>query len=254
MPDSREPNPMPRDWASAFAALPMETPPTDAWTSLARRLPHSGERASARKRNRRIYRTALAATVVLAAVIPLLHWHVDNTSMPPPVQGPIAESPLPLNGAASASLDDTLVAVAPASTPEPAPARMAAAKDIVHATRNAAATHPRKTLEIVPAPSKTGSTQLDALHMQSAGLEAALVEMQQPKVTNPGVEVISQHLAGTIGAIDEALAEGNQDENATLALWRQRNRLLVQMLEIELRNQQLLAQRATSPFEFSQVN
>ena len=254
MPDSHAPNPMPRDWASAFSALPMETPPADAWISLAHRLPRREACASAGRRSRRPYRVALAATVVLAAVIPLLYRHVENTSMLSPVRGPTTESHPSLEVAASASLDDTLVVAMPSSTPEPTRVKVETSKGIVHAVHDAVAVHQRETPGVAPAPSANDSAQLDALHAQSADLEAALAEMQRLKVVTPGVEVISQHLASTIGVIDEEIAERNPDGNEALALWRQRNRLLGQMLEIELRNQQLLAQRTTPPFEFSQVN
>jgi len=34
MPDTAHPDTMPHDWNTAFAALPLETPPADGWSRL----------------------------------------------------------------------------------------------------------------------------------------------------------------------------------------------------------------------------
>lgn len=55
----------PRDWNTAFAALPLERPDTDAWADIARRLPPR------RRTLRWPARVAIAAALALAVVVPL---------------------------------------------------------------------------------------------------------------------------------------------------------------------------------------
>ena len=69
----------PRDWTSAFAALPLERPDGDGWAALARRLP-------ARRSGRRWPAVlAIAAAVTLAVVVPLRILAPDDAVAPPTV-------------------------------------------------------------------------------------------------------------------------------------------------------------------------
>ena len=75
----------PRDWAAAFAALPQEAPPSDAWPRFAARL-------DARRRARWPAWLAVAAALLLAIALP---WTLRHPSAPPggtPVAGdPVLE-------------------------------------------------------------------------------------------------------------------------------------------------------------------
>jgi RNA polymerase sigma-70 factor (ECF subfamily) len=80
MPDTAHPDKMPHDWNTAFAALPLETPPADGWSRLSGAL---DSRAAVRlPRNRRNRLLALAAVLAIAALAPLLLMREHDTSVP----------------------------------------------------------------------------------------------------------------------------------------------------------------------------
>lgn len=82
------PRPQPDDWSTAFAALPLEPAPRDAWARLARALPpeRGAARATpgmpARRPVRR--RIALAAVASVALALPVTWWLGTSTQAPLP--------------------------------------------------------------------------------------------------------------------------------------------------------------------------
>jgi len=68
MPDATHPLP-PNDWRDAFAALPLDAPPTDGWSRVAARL-------DARRRRRLPLWLATAAALVLAVALP---WQLQRS-------------------------------------------------------------------------------------------------------------------------------------------------------------------------------
>jgi len=119
MPDRNLPDPRgaaPRDWASAFAQLPAETPPADGWARVAARLaattnaaPPAGDTASSAlpatsrmtvKRRHVPHRRRWAMAAMLAAALPLAWWLSQRGADPitpakQPVQVAHAPSPSP---------------------------------------------------------------------------------------------------------------------------------------------------------------
>jgi hypothetical protein len=73
MPDATRPLP-PNDWREAFAALPLDAPPTDGWSRMAARLD------ARRRRNLRLW-LASAAALVLAIALP---WQLQRNPVPTP--------------------------------------------------------------------------------------------------------------------------------------------------------------------------
>ncbi len=90
--------PAPDTWPGAFAALPLETPPSDAWPRLAARL-----RPAPRSTRRPLW-LALAAAVMLALALPLLLpslSHEGNRNAP---TSPVADAPSQEGATALAAL------------------------------------------------------------------------------------------------------------------------------------------------------
>jgi len=83
MPDIPLSNAAPADWGTAFAALPAEAAPADAWPRIAARLD------AQRSRARAPLWLALAAALVLALAWP---WHLQRDAAPPATT-PVAAIP-----------------------------------------------------------------------------------------------------------------------------------------------------------------
>lgn len=120
--DRRAPLPppaQPRDWAEAFAALPEEAPPVDAWPALAGRA-----RMAHRARRRRAWRSRLALAATLAcAAVGLALWSVRggmpqgaDTADRVPRQAAAVQAGTPADAAASALRTAAAGTASPPST------------------------------------------------------------------------------------------------------------------------------------------
>ncbi|MBO9717742.1 MAG: hypothetical protein J7507_13275 [Pseudoxanthomonas sp.] len=212
--------PAPRDWHEAFAVLPMETPSRGHWPRVASELAH-------RRLRRRPPAWAIAAAVACIAAAPTLI--VLRSAPTTPAQASV----------------DVEVGMPAAQVAVDAPARTAQAAAISGSPgspdiQQSAAVTP------VPAANAGADIELERLYARSARLEAALASLP-PSATNAGVEVISQQLVQALGAVDATLADATLDPRGRLALWRERNQLLQQMLNLQVR-------QASTPFDFAQVN
>ena len=103
----------PADWRDALLALPVEAPPTTAWSAIASRLPPSA--AAPARRRRPVRGWAIAATLG-AAVAGLLALR----SLP--VDPAVEASTVATRGAAVPRLSDVATASLDAVDPEPLPA------------------------------------------------------------------------------------------------------------------------------------
>lgn len=254
MRESRHTRPTTSDWSEVFAALPLEVPPADAWAALSARIQHRfAGRPLARRRQRW---AVLAATLAVVALVPLLTLHMANSPpafMPKsPVQAGV---PLKVDSATMVQADAVASRTATEQGHAASPAGHALQATGARAPRAAVAARPREALSSarVAAPRRVRD-RLEALYIESAQLEAALTDMQQPMLANGGIEVSSQRLAGAVGAIDAVLAVENLGAADRRTLWQQRNNLLVQMLALEVGQQRLISQQIDSPFRIVQVN
>lgn len=116
MPDTAHPNAMPpNDWNTAFAALPLEAPPSDGWSRLYGALDARAAIVVPQRRNRWL---ALAAVLATAALVPLLLMR-ERASLTPPNDAPAPAtatvSPSTPPAAASRISADTIASALPSS-------------------------------------------------------------------------------------------------------------------------------------------
>lgn len=104
-PDRPVPPLQPSGWGQAFAALPPEDAPPEAWAAIAARLPAATRDARrARRYGPRAAGMALAAGVAACALAVALWWPGRQAS-PPPVVASSAPAPASVASAAAASTD-----------------------------------------------------------------------------------------------------------------------------------------------------
>lgn len=255
MPDSRASYETPRGWGEAFAALPMEAPPADAWTSIARRLPQPQPDA---RRRRRPYWLAMAAAIALAMVIPVFQWIERENPETLPASSSVATAPVapaPSSNSSAGSVESTIVA------DESQPVAMLPMPDSTSpslpTTATATATAPRidtsaKTGESLPAsPSDPAAEaaamaeqhrQLENLYAESARLEAVLAQLQEPRVASATAATLSAELQDHIADIDGALSQPDVPSTSQLDLWQQRVDALRQLTGVETTQRWMAAQ------------
>jgi hypothetical protein len=208
MPDasSRPDAPAPRDWSTAFAALPAETPPADGWSRLSATLDARGSvsapAAVRRPRRRRwpVWTAAAAALAVMALVPVALQRRTDT-----PEPSRIATTNLP-------------------ATTVPAPDRRANPTPTPTPTQSIAA-DPRP-----PAPASQGlaaTAPTIATRALPAGKIAGVERKPRPKVRHPQgrapappVESASVEPASALAAVETEATAADTADAAAIAQWQ----------------------------------
>ncbi len=231
----------PRDWGEAFAALPPETPATDALSSVFARLP-----ASTPTRSGRQWWIAAAAVLALAAIVPLAMnvarhpgaSEPDNAGIAsarhtqPPAVKDAGESRNPAlatdsgikklgpgfrrddgEGTVTARPDVTTPPVATALPTHSTPTRIAKA--------DTPRRKPQRTRESVPA-SEPPASAMEPLYAESARLEALLALARDDRVGSATAVALGSEFEDRIAGIDAALAQPVLDPQHRLELWRER--------------------------------
>lgn len=227
MPDSRMPHDNgpddsrhredPRNWSDAFAALPLETPPRDAWAKVAAEL-----RATVpTKRDYRPWWMALAAAVALAIVLPMAWLPHDKPAAPAVATQPATVAPridadraTPLPESATHEQVDAL-----ASTDT-------TAREPARSTRAAAPQQAK------PVPASTGHKRddtLDSLYAQSAQLESLIAQVGDERMSSGPAAALSDQLETRVALIDATLADPALDRTQRAGLWRERVDTLQQL-------------------------
>lgn len=267
MPDSRASYDTPRGWGEAFAALPMEAPPADAWTSIARRLP---QRQPDARRRRRPYWVAMAAAIALAMVIPVFQWIERENPETLPASSSVATAPvaptpssIPIHAKAVES-----AVVADESQPIamlPVPAISTSSSFPTTVTAKAAAARIDKSAnarEISPSPPSDSAAkatamaeqrQLENLYAESARLEAVLAQLQEPRVSSATAATLSAELQDHIANIDGALSQPDVPSTSQLDLWQQRVDALRQLTGVETTQRWMAAQGTATDGPLAQV-
>lgn len=145
MPDTIHFHGAPADWRAAFASLPAEDAPADAWSRVAARLD------AQRTRSRRPAWLALAAALVLALAWP---WHLHRES------APVASTPVATASHGATSHDATLARLYNESARLEALVRYA--RDEQVASGSAAALSARYDARIADIDAALGQTDLSA--------------------------------------------------------------------------------------------
>ena len=214
----------PRDWGEAFAALPPETPATDALSSVFARIP-----VSTPTRVGRQWWVAAAAVLALAAVVPIWMSRHSGESLSPAVapvgnaktldtrpQGPREAAGLRRDDSAKEATARPDVAIPAAATTQATsskPVRIAKA-DTPHRK-------PHRTRESVPT-TDPGERTMEPLYAESARLEALLALARDDRVGSATAVALGSEFEDRIAGIDAALAQSALDPRRRLELWRER--------------------------------
>lgn len=266
MPDasSRHGPPPPQDWAGAFAALPMETPPADGWSRLSAALDARGDAglppAQRASRRRRWSQWAVAAALVgLAIALPIARMgdgerpaqdaaRVAATTAPDPTRtAPVVVEQRDPPVATDTNLPATAVADAPRSEATP-PRQLASA----HRPRGKAARRdptpaPATAVAATDTPAGADTAVADAAlvaqaddgaaiarwQSESAQLEALVALARDERVGNAGATLMSADLDSRIGVIDAALRDDALPLAQRASLWEQRVQTLRDLAGVE---------------------
>ena len=264
MPDSRMPDPRmpdagdphgraPRDWREAFAALPPEAPPADAWSRLSARLDARGIVATAVRRpvRSRFARQAgwlgVAAAAALALVVAWPRHDVPATDARAADAIAATEVPAIDPARAQAPASTPTPATTPASGAEAADAQLAGTRVPRHAAADAIALP--KAIDAARKPqlaardaATADDASLDALYAESARLETLLALARDDRVASAGAALIAAELDAQVAGIDVELAQPGLDATRRDTLWQARVDALRQAAGFESTQRLLAAQ------------
>lgn len=248
MPDADDPRGRgPLGWGDAFAALPQETPPADAWSRLAARLdartasvaegsasataaPATTARESARRhRGRRSLRFAGwigAATAAALALVVAWPGHAPPPSSTPDAAVATTARPSAATPSGAPAPATTLPTPAPgtATTVAASPRKPGADATAIALPKAVEASRkPRYAARQAPARATPAEAQpLDALYAESARLEALLAMARDERVATAGAALLSAELDAQVAAIDARLAQPGLDAARRTLLWQAR--------------------------------
>jgi hypothetical protein len=259
MPDSRASGDTPLGWGEAFAALPLQAPPTDTWTSIARRLPHQ---QPGLRRGRRPYWFAAAAAIALAAVIPVFRWAGHDAPLAPDSvatapTAPISPSSPPSKAPAIATNEPHSIAPLPlaensASSISATTTSTAAPQVDKTAIAKVRSSRPSDSADRAMAAAEQHS-QLESLYAESARLEAILAQLQEPRAASAPAAALSAELQDHIADIDGALSQSDMPPTSQLDLWQQRVDALRQLTGVETTQRWMAAQGTATEGPLAQV-
>lgn len=250
---------MPADWAEAFARLPVETPPRDAWAAMLRRV--ATPTAPERRVRRRVRALATAATIALA-VAGMFAWQTSHDDL---LQPRVVAVPgrSPAIGAKPASTPDTagsgrtagvvggttpttniaanaddalrVLADAPADrSPVANPSARHATAAPVHRSEPVVAStgrtaHPSHDAMTAP----TDADALDRLRTESARLEALAAYARDDRMTSAPAAVLAGDVEDRLRLIDAALSQPDLADAQRVDLWTRRVAALRELAGVE---------------------
>jgi hypothetical protein len=234
MREPRAPGHAPRDWSEAFAALPPETPPADALSSVFARIP-----ASTPARTGRPWWIAAAAVFALAAVVPFARHSRVASDSPTAVQrvnrsstdlasghpASLAVSPQPTT--AVPSRKPTPVVPSPVRTDVASDQKTLDARLRGHDEQKQIAKadtphrKPHRTRKAVPTTDPPDSA-MEPLYAESARLEALLALARDDRVASATAVALGSDFEARIAGIDAALVQPSLTKQRRLELWKDR--------------------------------
>ena len=232
----------PPDWASAFAALPPETPPADALSSVFARIP-----ASTPARSGRHWWIAAAAVLALAVVIPLATQFVRHPGASEPHNAGIASArhtqPSAVKDAGESrnpalAADSGIKKLGPGFRRDDGEGTVTARPNVttppvvdalpMHSTpvRIAKADPPRhdkphRTRKPSSA-SEPADKLMEPLYAESARLEALLALARDDRVSSATAVALGSDFEARIAGIDAALIQPSLSSQRRLELWKDR--------------------------------
>jgi cytoskeletal protein RodZ len=257
----------PQGWGEAFAALPLETPPGDGWSGLARALDARTPHIRAARRERRtnwLIGMASAAVLALAVWAPLAQW------LQPPAQGgsnavAAADSSKPAVNTVATKSSESVSQVNEASRDAPASNQIAIASAVTPMAMNRPRSRidrersRRATDRLIASLPALGSTDaaslattvspnagdsMQELQTQSAQLEALIALARDERVGSASSAVLTSELDARIAEIDDALSQIDVGSEQRTGLWQQRVETLQQLASIKSTERWLAAHGA----------
>lgn len=226
MRESRAPEQAPRDWNEAFAALPPETPATDALSGVFARIP-------APARPGRGWWIAAAAVLALVAIVPLA-MDVARRSGEGRSPAPLAASPRPATSAPLQQADSMVASAMPAAVvpdrkaldtrpQRPREATRPRGRDEQERIAKAATPHhdPRRSRKPAPA-REPADDAMEPLYAESARLEALLALARDDRVSSATAIALGSDFEARVAGIDAALVQPSLTAQRRLELWKER--------------------------------
>ncbi|QNN47590.1 hypothetical protein H9L17_05475 [Thermomonas brevis] len=254
MPDAsgHERHSLPPRWSDAFAALPLDAAPPQAWERLRARLPAKPVRVRGR------WPLWLAAAASLAAVgmLSMPMWgpsgnvgsHSYTSATPatsaavPPVaaspNSPVGANPIALVTPERTAQDSRSQGNSASRSASTAAARERPREEAIAAT----ATSPRR---IAPSRRARPESNLEPLYAESAQLEALLAVARDDRIASSGAAALTDSLDAELAAIDATLIQPGLDAPRRAGLWRQRVDTLRQLAGVETTRRLLSARGET---------
>ena len=225
--------PPPR-WRDAFAALPLEAAPPQAWERLRARLPVAAAAAPARRPWPLWF--AAAASLALVVAVPLRGLLQDRPSGhagTPPALAAAEQVPVPPRPSVDVPADSGPV------LPPPQPRPVAETRG---ATRTVATTSMARRPESAQPRS---DDEFEPLYAESARLEALLAVARDDRIASSGAAALTDSLDAELAVIDATLIQPGLDAPRRAGLWRQRVETLRQLAGIETTRRLLSARGET---------
>lgn len=253
-------------WTPAFAALPLEAPPADAWSRVAASLPTATAASRRRRPLSHRMRWAMAAAIGVATLGGWMTLQMSRPSLQPVVAAGdgsavtrhrtsdamqptdaatiAADTPAVAAGRAVASMPET-IARASEAAPLPRSRRDVAARlqpTSVRRPVEAVATERQSgddgfatsTTELASAARTAGMARaLDELRGESARLEALVALARQSGLQSGPALVLTADIDDRVRLIDAALSQPSLDEAERVDLWRRRVDMLGELAAIE---------------------
>lgn len=240
---------LPPRWRDAFAALPLEAAPPQAWELLRARLPAK----PARPRRRPLWLAAAAAMAVVAVLSPRWPPHAPDREVLATTRA-AAAVPAPSSGATRPGRPGDTGATAPrvhglatlasrsAGNDRQRPPATTDATDGDPGERVAAAAGARHPAGSGRARAESG---LEALYAESAQLEALLAAARDDRIASSGAAALTDSLDAELAVIDATLSQPGLDAPRSAGLWRRRVDTLRQLAGIETTRRLLSARGET---------
>lgn len=254
MPDAsgHERHSLPPRWSDAFAALPLDAAPPQAWERLRARLPVK----PARVRGRWPLWLAAAASLAAVGMLSMPGWrspdavgrHASASASPP------ASTALPPSSGAAFDPPARAAPIAQAAPERMPPApRSPVNREPPSASAIALIEHPHADTEAatearpgrVTAARASAESSLAPLYAESAQLEALLAAARDDRIASSAAAALTDSLDAELAMIDANLIQPDLDAMRRAGLWQRRVDTLRQLAGIETTRRLLSARGET---------
>lgn len=255
------------NWQQAFATLPLDGPPADAWSRLTVSLPTGTAASRSRGPSSQRTRWAMAAAIGVAALGDWVTMRTSQPSLPPVVAtaggsaatrqptsdamparhaGPVTDdAPAVAAGVGAVASEPEAIAAVTGAAPATPPRRERAAgltssppsrpaQAVTTAQRSGNDAVATSTTALASAARADGVARaLDELRGESSRLEALVALARQSGMQSGPALVLTADIDDRLQLIDAALSQPSLDETERVDLWRRRVDTLGELAAIE---------------------